>query len=388
MEYVLIFILGLACGAAVVFIVNRRSRRDAEKTFAALSLDALSKNSQEFLRLANETLSKQAQSGAGELEGKRQLIDKTVEDMRVNLKNVQQLITDFEKDRTKKYEELSNQLKNTAEATGKLQDTAGHLKTALASTKARGQWGERMAEDILRLAGFVENVNYVKQTALGTSATRPDFTFLLPQELRVNMDVKFPLDNYMKYQAEESETVRDGYKAQFLRDVRQRIKEVTTRDYISPEEQTVDYVLVFIPNEQVYCFINENDATIIDDALKTKVVLCSPATLYAILAIIRQAVDNFSLEKTAAEIVALLGAFGKQWLAFKTQMDKMGDRIEDAHNEYDKLVTTRSRQLERALGKIETLRKQKGIAAADLDGSPQLFPEVAETNVGGSRAAS
>jgi len=166
-----------------------------------------------------------------------------------------------------------------------------------------------------------------------------------------------------------------------LRDFRQRIKEVTTRDYISPEEQTVDYVLVFIPNEQVYCFINENDAAIIDDALKTKVVLCSPATLYAILAIIRQAVDNFSLEKTAAEIVALLGAFGKQWLAFKTQMDKMGDRIEDAHNEYDRLVTTRSRQLERSLGKIEALRKQKGIAAAELDGSPPLLPEGTETNV-------
>ena len=29
-----------------------------------------------------------------------------------------------------------------------------------------GQWGERMAEDVLRLAGFVENVNYVKQTQL------------------------------------------------------------------------------------------------------------------------------------------------------------------------------------------------------------------------------
>ncbi len=56
------------------------------------------------------------------------------------------------------------------------------------------------------------------------------------------MDVKFPLDNYMKYQAEESEGLRDGYKAQFLRDVRQRIKEVTTREYICPEDRTVDYV--------------------------------------------------------------------------------------------------------------------------------------------------
>ncbi len=367
MNYLLIFILGLACGGAVVFLLNRLSRKDVEKTFAALSFDALSRNSQEFLRLANETLSKQSQSGAGELEGKRQLIDKTVEDMKVNLKNVEQLITDFEKDRTRKYEALSNQLRTTAEATSKLQDTTGHLQTALASTSARGRWGERMAEDVLRLAGFAENLNYVKQTALETTTSRPDYTFLLPQHLKVNMDVKFPLDNYMKYQAEESEGLRDGYKAQFLRDVRQRIKEVTTREYICPEDRTVDYVLVFIPNEQVYCFINDNDRNLIDDALKTKVILCSPVTLYAILAIIRQAVDNFSLENTASEIIGLMGSFGKQWLAFRTQMDKMGSRIDDAQKEYQRLVAVRSNQLDRVLTRIENLRKHKGIAVAPPD---------------------
>jgi DNA recombination protein RmuC len=382
-NYVLVFILGLLCGSAVVFVVNRRAKRDVEKTFAALSFDALSKNSQEFLRLANETLAKQAQSGTGELEGKRLLIDKTVEDMKANLKNVQQLITDFEKDRTKKYEELANQLKSTAEATCKLQDTAGHLQTALADSRARGQWGERMAEDVLRLAGFVENVNYVKQSGLAAGASRPDYTFLLPQSLKVNMDVKFPLDNYMKYQSEEVEAVREAYKAQFLKDVRQRIKEVTTREYISPQDQTVDYVLVFIPNEQVYCFINENDNTVIDDALKTKVVLCSPTTLYAILAIMRQAVDNFSLERTASEVLGLLGSFGKQWLLFKAQMDRIGNRIDDARKEYDRLVATRSHQLERPLEKIEDIRKQKGIIATELENVPALLGDGTESTAAG-----
>jgi DNA recombination protein RmuC len=367
MNYVLVFVLGLACGGAAVFFMNRHSRKDVEKTFAALSFDALARNSGEFLKLANETLSKQTQSGAGELESKRQLIDKTVEGMKVDLESVEQLIKEFERDRTKKYEELSGQMKNTAEATAKLQDTAGHLQTALASTSARGQWGERMAEDILRFAGFVEGVNYLKQKTLGSTASRPDYTFLLPQGMKVNMDVKFPLDNYMKYQSEESEAVRDGYKSQFLKDVRQRIKEVTTRDYISPEDRTVDYVLVFIPNEQVYGFINQCDCTLVDDALKTKVILCSPFTLYAILAIIHQAVDNFSLEQTASEILGLLGAFSKQWGAFKGEMDKMGNRIDAARDEYQKLVTTRSTQLERVLAKIDGIRKQRGISATESE---------------------
>ncbi len=90
---------------------------------------------------------------------------------------------------------------------------------------------------------------------------------------------------------------RETHKTQFLRDVRTRIKEVTTRDYINPEDNTLDYVLVFIPNEQVYAFINQNDPEIMDEALKSKVILCSPFTLFAILAVIRQSIDNFSMDK-------------------------------------------------------------------------------------------
>jgi DNA recombination protein RmuC len=174
------------------------------------------------------------------------------------------------------------------------------------------------------------------------------------------MDVKFPLDNYLRFLDADGETDRDMYKNQFLKDVRGRIKEVTTREYINPAENTVDYVIVFIPNEQVYSFINENDSSLLDEALKQKVILCSPITLYAILAIIRQAVDNFNLEKTAAQILSLLGTFEKQWTAFLKSLEKMGKKIDEAQKEFNTLTSTRRNQLERPLRQIEDLRKQKG----------------------------
>jgi len=379
MEYFGFFIFGLFCGAAIVYFINRLNKKDVEKTFTALSFDALTKNSQEFLRLANESLSKQTQAGTGELESKKQLIEKTVEGMKTDLKKVEELVTTFEKDRDKKYGELTNQLKTTAETTSKLQDVTSKLQTALASTRIRGQWGERMAEDVLRLAGFIEGINYVKQKTLDLAMSRPDYTFLLPQDLKVNMDVKFPLDNYMKYVDEESESSKQGYREQFLKDVRQRVKEVTTRDYINPEENTVDYVLVFIPNEQVYCFVNECDRALIDDAMRNKVILCSPLTLYAILAVMRQAIDNFNLEKTASEILGLLGTFNKQWGAFKGSMERMGKRIEDAREEYIKLVSTRSNQLDRPLTKINNLRRQRGILEVPLEEGPLMIEEQEES---------
>ena len=96
-------------------------------------------------------------------------------------------------------------------------------------------------------------------------------------------------------------------------------------------------------------------------------ILCSPITLYAILAIIRQAVDNFNLEKTASEIMSLLGAFNKQWDAFVSSFDKMGKRIEEAQNEFNNLTSTRRKQLERILRRIEDLRNQRDISGNLLD---------------------
>jgi DNA recombination protein RmuC len=384
---VYLFIGGGVFGAAVVLIIQLVKKREAREiarelvsetenekvkdlevflgrvkdSLGSMSLDALKKTSEEFLKLAESKLGQQTQSGEKDLEGKKRLIDQSLESMRDELKKMQELVASFEKDRVQKYGELSAHLETAAKQTAKLQDTANHLRQALVSTKARGLWGERMAEDVLQLAGFVEGVNYLKQRALEGAGSRPDYTFQLPQGRKVNMDVKFPMNSYLRYLETENEMEREVQKGQFLRDVRSRIKEVTGRDYINPEDETLDYVLVFIPNEQVYAFINQNDPAIIDEALKSKVILCSPFTLFAILAVIRQAMENFSTAKAANDMLRLIGGFNKEWEKFRESMDKMGRKIEDARDEFQKLTTTRRNKLERPLQKIEDLRRLKGV---------------------------
>ncbi|MEA2108507.1 MAG: DNA recombination protein RmuC [Pseudomonadota bacterium] len=353
---------------------EKRNRQETEalvnrlkESFGSLSLEALTRNTGEFLKLANETLSKQVTAGSHELHGKKTLIDETLGAMKTELQQVQSLVNNFEKDRENKFGKLTRQLQITSEQTMKLHKITSQLQSALAGSGSRGQWGERMAEDVLRLAGFLEGVNYLKQKTLTEAATRPDFTFLLPKGLKLNMDVKFPLSNYLKILEAGSEAERQSHRNLFLRDVRQRVKEVTSRNYINPGDNTVDYVLIFIPNEQVYAYIHENDQELLDEALKQKVILCSPVTLYAVLAVIRQAVDNFNLEKTAAQILSRLGAFNKQWSMFMQSFDKLGSRIEETQKEYQKLTTTRKTQLDRQINKIEDLRRQQEISPAAVD---------------------
>jgi DNA recombination protein RmuC len=370
MELGLAFAAGLVAGGFLVYLITRLHRKDVEQAFSSLASDALRNNSGDFLKL-----------GVSEIDNKKKLIDQTLETMNSELQRVKQCVIDFDGKSGQKFSQVSEQLRNATEQTVKLQDTTYKLQSALASTKERGQWGERMAEDVLRLAGFIEGTNYVKQKTQDNVTSRPDYTFLLPQELKLNMDVKFPFNNYTRFTAEENKAIQDSHKQEFLKDVRKRIKEVTTRDYINPQEKTLDYVLVFVPNEQVYCFINENDGSIMDDALKNKVVLCSPLTLYAILAIIRQTVDNFNLSKTASHIMMYLGEFEKQWHEYKKCMDAIGERIDAAHKEYQKLTTTRTNTLERSLKRIDDLRTQRSLQPEN-DTALNLPAENLDANAG------
>ncbi|HZA25444.1 MAG TPA: DNA recombination protein RmuC [Dehalococcoidia bacterium] len=237
------------------------------------------------------------------------------------------------------------------EQTASLNSTTGALREALASTRVRGQWGERMAEDVLRLIGFVEGVNYTRQKSMDGSSSRPDFTFILPNGLKLNMDVKFPSENYLKFCNAKENGEKQRCRNAFLRDVRARMNEIVTRNYIDPGQSTLACVLLFIPNEQIYQFIHQQNQSLIDEALKRSVVVCSPMTLFAILA-----VDNFTIEQTSNQIISELGLFKKQWDEFLKKLHDVGRRIDSAQREYQTLMTTRRRALDRPLERIEALR--------------------------------
>ncbi len=348
-------------------MVKERALIDAmeeklKERFGVLSLEALTRNSEEFLKLAAKSLSAQTDMGAKELEGKKELIDQSVEGMARRMADMQKRIEELSAEGSRRMVEVSGEVKKHAEATLKLSETTEHLRRTLASSRKRGEWGERMAEDIIKLVGMIEGINYIKQKTLDTARTRPDYTFLLPNEMRINMDVKFPMDHYVHYLEATTDIDKRHHREELIKSARVMIRDVTGREYIDAD--TVDYVLVFIPNEQVYGFLNESAPQLMDEALSKKVILCSPFTLYAVLAVVRQAVSNFSLERTASEILRLLGDFNKQWTAYKDRFEILGKRIDEARREYENISSTRTNMLERPMRKIELLRESTPMSEA------------------------
>jgi DNA recombination protein RmuC len=136
---------------------------------------------------------------------------------------------------------------------------------------------------------------------------------------------------------------------------------VARRGYIDPKVPTVPYVIVFIPSEQIFSLVLSAEPDLIDEALTCHVVLASPLTLYAQMAIMRQAAENFNVMKTADEIIALLGQFSKQWQNYNIELDKLGERLGQAAKQFDVVRTTRTNMLQRPLDRIEELRTARGL---------------------------
>jgi DNA recombination protein RmuC len=322
--------------------------------------------------VAGQQLGQRADAGSRELDLHRDAIGQQLDAMGTELHRVNELVATMRNERAEQHGQLVQGLRETLRTTGELAGTTRALREALASPKARGQWGERMADDVLRAAGLLEGVNYRKQTAI-VGGTIPDFTFLLPRGIELHMDVKFPVDNYVRHLEATTDAERDTAKATFLKDVRSRVKELAGRGYADPAT-TVGYLLLFIPNESVYAFIQENDRDLADLALGQRIVLCSPFTLFAVLGVVRQSVDSFLLERAGDEILDALGRFATQWGRFSEQVDKLGRQLATAQGTYEDLAGTRRRQLERRLDEIEAIRTSRGLPPLGEDGDegPQL----------------
>jgi DNA recombination protein RmuC len=194
------------------------------------------------------------------------------------------------------------------------------------------------------------------------------------------MDVKFPLDNYLNMVNATEPLQREQYKKEFIRNVNMRIKEIQNRAYINAAEDTLDFVLLFIPNEQVYGFIQEESPGILDEALKQKVVLCSPFTLYAMLSVVRQAYENFRYEKATKEIVNLIEQFAKTYELFKTRFEDLGKSIEKVQNQFSEIKDKSFKNLDIKIRRIDDYKKGNRKEISDQNQVIDVTEEAPDAN--------
>lgn len=321
--------------------INEQARQDRE----------------ESIRIAADNIAK---SGGEQLGTRAQVIDTTLKNVAEQMsKRLDDLSTELNRLR----ETNNTQYTNVEKAVEALSQRTDNLNEVLSNSQKRGQWGERVVEDMLRAAGFIENINYSKQNK-DEVGKKPDYQLMMPPNRVLLMDVKFPLDQYALHFQATNDQLRTQAKTEFVKAVRGHVDTLAKRDYITnAKEEALDYVLMFLPNESISGFVHEADPTLIDYALGKKVVLCSPLTLYAFLVVVRQATDSFHTEQTAAAIMQQINKFNGEWTKYVKAVDDVKSTFDKFSDKLAEIATdgTRYNKLSVPIRAIEKMRKKQGI---------------------------
>lgn len=260
--------------------------------------------------------------------------------------------------------QTKEKLENVANANTALAEATSQLQTLLANSSKRGAWGERMAEDVLRAAGLAENINYRKQTQVA-NGKRPDFTFLLPEDKVLHLEVKFPLENYRLYAEAESEREVEHYLKEFIKNAKEAITSTAKRGYAEAED-SVGFVLLLIPMESVWSFIVQHDkGKLLKDAETAKVVLCSPTTLFPILMMIRSLMDTFQMVAHGQEIIKAVSEFEHQWGQYSTIVTQVETRLKSLVTAVEELTGARTKKLQKSVNAMSALRTETSTVVDD-----------------------
>jgi len=340
---VVYILLGLILATLGYFLYRQNHLKPADPD--------LSKAIDTLITVANQKLGEQKQVIQTDLSNKKDSIEKMIKQVMDELTAHQNKLETVEKERVGSFTNLRDAIENNLKITKELSITTEGLKRVLSNNQQRGAFGEKVAEDLLKMSGFVIGTDYTKQETTGES--RPDFTLYLPDKTKINIDSKFPYTNIVNMSETADNDEKNRFKKLFEQDIKKKINDVTSRNYINPEDNTVDFVVLFIPNEMIFSFIYESFPDVWQDALNRKVVMTGPFSFTAILRMVKQAYENFRFQKNIQGIITQIKIFDTEFEKYNEEFIKIGERIESLSKQYNTVSVTRTKQLTKIIDKIK-----------------------------------
>ncbi len=353
MQSTILLISILAAIGIAVYYFRNKIWVYIEQKLNEIFVNVSNKVTEQVISIAQQKLAADKQEIKTDLQNKENKFEDLVKRVGEELKENRSKLETAEKDRVGSFRAVEQELINQRRLTEQLATTTEGLKKVLSNNQLRGQFGEQVAEDLLKMTGFVHGTDYSKNKAQEGATTRPDFTVFLPDGVKINIDSKFPYSNLQKMTEFEDKESKNEYLKLFRKDIKDKIKQVTTRDYINPADNTVDFVVLFIPNEMIFSFIYEHMDDIWQEAMSQKVVLTGPFTFTAVLRLIRQSYSNFKYQKNVNKIINLITEFEEEFVKYNVEFKKIGERIEGLTKQYDEVDSTRSNKLVKTVEKIK-----------------------------------
>lgn len=349
--------------------------RDA---FASASSEALTRNSEAFLGLAQQSFATLAAQATGSLDERKAQIDGMLKPMQELLAQYQLRLGEIEQSRTRAYGDLRQMLGEVASTQQKLATQTTQLAGALRRPQARGQWGEMTLRRLVELSGMSQHCDFVEQFSVNSEGgrLRPDMIINLPADRQIIIDCKAVLDAYLDASTATDEEQRLGFLKRHSQQLRSRAMELGAKSYFSQFKRSPEFVILFLPGEAFLYAAIEQDGKLVEDCMERSVILATPTTLLALLKAVAFGWRQEQITQNAEEIRKLGVELYDRINTLTTHLAKLGGSLEGSVQAYNSMLASMESRVLVTARKIAELgaRSEKQMAEVEpIDVHPRAI---------------
>jgi DNA recombination protein RmuC len=363
------------------------NREQLAEQMKAISTDTLKQVSEQVEKLATAQRDADRATAAGELGKRTEEIKRTLDPIAQNLKRVSDEVGRLERDRRSTHGQVRQMFESMTAEVGRLRDQTGTLVSALKRPQVRGAWGEMQLRNCVAAANMTEHVDYVSQGSVTDSAGsrfRPDLVVHLPADKEVVVDAKVPMDAYLQALEATDEAEQADLLRRHGRQTRQHIDTLASKAYHAQFDASPEFVVMFIPNEAVYCAALEADPALLEHGAAKGVLIATPTTLIALLHATYYGWRQERIAESAREIAAAGRELHKRIATFLEPYAKLGRQLNSAVNAYNQGAGSLEARVLPQLRRIEEAgagSEKQLTPVAGLDTPAKLIaaPELTET---------
>jgi DNA recombination protein RmuC len=344
---------------------HARELANLQTSFAELAAKALDGAQVAFAERAEAVLLRHREAAGAGLDANRVAMAELIAPMRDTLGQYATKLDEIEKVRAEGYGALNALLDQVAKGQDRVTGATAKLETVLRSSgKAAGRWGEEQCRNVLEMAGLVDGIDFVAQTADGSDdSRRPDFIVTLPGDRKLVIDVKCSVDAYMAATGADDPDDRARHLAAHARAIRTHATGLASKAYEKTVGGAVDFVVLFVPGENFLAAAFEHDRALMGDFMARRLVLAGPINLIAVARTVAAMRDQARLAKQAAEIARLgrdlydsIRIMGGNFAAVQKGLEGTVGSWNKLVNQIDSRVVSRAK-------KFETLGATTGLDA-------------------------
>lgn len=354
----LALLVGAGIGLAIAwFSMRAAARRNAallEATemrlragFSETARQALSENSDLFLKLARESFAREQGDARSALQAREVALNQLVDPLRQALERTEQQVAAMERERRDAFTGLRVQIESLTTGQSALQRETRNLVGALRRPEVRGRWGELTLRRVVELAGLSEHCDFTEQHALSgpQGALRPDMVVHMPDGRTLVVDAKTPLDAYLEAIEAGSDELRALALGRHAQQVEARVRELATKAYWAQLPHSPEFAVLFLPGDQFLSSALAERPELLENALRQSIIIATPSTLIALLKAVAYGWRQSAVAENAALIRDLGQELHRRLASFVSHLGKAGQRLGSAVDAYNSAVGSLERQV-------------------------------------------